>query len=86
MNRLKKILIMGLPGAGKSTLAKALAQRLNAVHLNADEIRTEINKGLGFSLEDRIEHGHIQTVDGALAYYRKHFAAIEPQFNLKPTV
>ncbi len=56
MNRLKKILIMGLPGAGKSTLAKALAQRLNAVHLNADEIRTEINKGLGFSLEDRIEH------------------------------
>lgn len=56
MNRLKKILIMGLPGAGKSTLAKALAQRLNAVHLNADEIRKEINKTLGFSLEDRIEH------------------------------
>ena len=56
MNRLKKILIMGLPGAGKTTLAKELAQRLNAVHLNADEVRKEINKGLGFSLEDRIEH------------------------------
>ena len=56
MNRLKKILIMGLPGAGKTTLAKELAKRLNAVHLNADEVRKEINKGLGFSIEDRIEH------------------------------
>jgi adenylate kinase family enzyme len=31
-----KILIMGLPTAGKTTLAKVLARRLNAVHLNAD--------------------------------------------------
>ena len=53
---MKKILIMGLPGSGKTTLAKELAKRLNAVHLNADEIRSEINKGLGFSLEDRLEH------------------------------
>lgn len=48
----KKILIMGLPGAGKTTLAKALALRLNA----ADEVRTNINKDLGFSEGDRIEH------------------------------
>ena len=53
---MKKILIMGLPGSGKTTLAKELAKRINAVHLNADEIRAEINKGLGFSLEDRLEH------------------------------
>ena len=56
MNRLKKILIMGLPGSGKTTLAKALSAELNAVHLNADEIRGQINKNLGFSIEDRIEH------------------------------
>ena len=54
MNR--KILIMGLPGAGKTTLARALAPRLNAVHFNADDIRREINKDLGFSETDRIEH------------------------------
>ena len=53
---MKKILIMGLPGVGKTTLANHLAQMLAAVHLNADEIRKEINKDLGFSIEDRIEH------------------------------
>jgi adenylylsulfate kinase len=51
----RKILIMGLPGAGKSTLARALAPRLNAVHFDADELRANINKDLGFSLADRIE-------------------------------
>jgi adenylylsulfate kinase len=50
-----KILIMGLPGAGKTTLAMALARELQCVHFNADEIRKEINKDLGFSVDDRIE-------------------------------
>ena len=53
---MKKILIMGLPGAGKTTLAKSLAPRLNAVHFNADDIRKHVNRDLGFSLEDRLEH------------------------------
>ena len=52
---MKKILIMGLPGAGKTTLALELAKLLNAVHFNADEIRKEINKDLKFSVEDRLE-------------------------------
>lgn len=51
----KKILIMGLPGAGKTTLSKLLAARLNAAHYNADEVRANINKDLGFSEADRIE-------------------------------
>jgi adenylylsulfate kinase len=52
----RKLLIMGLPGAGKTTLANALAPRLNAVVFNADEVRANINKDLGFSEPDRIEH------------------------------
>jgi adenylylsulfate kinase len=56
LQMLRKILIMGLPGAGKTTLAKSLAPRLNAVHFNADEVRQNIHKDLGFSEADRIEH------------------------------
>ena len=53
---MRKLLVMGLPGAGKTTLANAIAPRLNAVVFNADEVRANINKDLGFSEPDRIEH------------------------------
>lgn len=52
---MKKVLIMGLPRSGKTYLATALAPKLNAVHFNADAVRAEINKDLGFAPEDRIE-------------------------------
>src|SRR5262245_58303056 len=51
----RKILIMGLPGSGKSTLTQTLAPMLNAVVFNNDGVRANINKDLGFTLEDRIE-------------------------------
>src|SRR5260370_20114708 len=47
---------MGLSTAGKTTLARVLAPRLNAVHFNADDVRHNINRELGFSETDRIEH------------------------------
>jgi cytidyltransferase-like protein len=53
---MRKILIMGLPGAGKTTLAGALAPLLNAVVFNADAVRANISRDLGFSHEDRVEH------------------------------
>ena len=40
---MKIILIMGLPGAGKTTLANELAPMLNAKRLNADEVRKAAN-------------------------------------------
>ena len=39
----KIILVMGLPGAGKTTLANQLAPELNAQRLNADEVRKAAN-------------------------------------------
>lgn len=52
----RKILIMGLPGAGKTTLANTLAPLLNAVVFNADAVRANLSRDLGFAHEDRVEH------------------------------
>jgi adenylylsulfate kinase len=40
---MKIILIMGLPGSGKTTLANELGPMLNAKRLNADEVRRDAN-------------------------------------------
>ena len=51
-----KVLIMGLPGAGKTTLATALAPLIGAVVFNADAVRANLSLDLGFSHADRISH------------------------------
>lgn len=51
----------GLSGAGKSTIANIVEQKLNAQHkhtylLDGDNVRHGLNKDLGFTDEDRIEN------------------------------
>ena len=53
----KKILIMGLPGAGKTYLAERLAPILNATWLNADEVRKNADDW-DFSSEGRIRQSN----------------------------
>ena len=48
-----KILICGLPGSGKTTLAEPFARLIGAVHINADAIREEYNDW-DFSPEGRM--------------------------------
>ena len=50
---MKIILVMGLPGAGKTTLADEMAPLLNAKRLNADEVRKAANDW-DFSEEGRV--------------------------------
>jgi adenylylsulfate kinase-like enzyme len=45
---------MGLPESGKTTLAKELSKKLNAIHLNADEMRNNVWTDLTFKYTDRI--------------------------------
>ncbi len=49
---MKIILIMGLPGSGKTTLASELASLINAKRINADEVRKTSNDW-DFSKEGR---------------------------------
>ena len=48
-----KILIFGLPGSGKTTLAKPFAELIGGVHLNADKVREKYNDW-DFTPEGRI--------------------------------
>ncbi len=53
--------LTGLPGAGKSTLARALERRLHALGraclvLDGDNLRHGLNRDLGFSPEERREN------------------------------
>ena len=59
--RARVLWFYGLSGSGKSTLAVALERRLAAegrvTHLlDGDNLRTGLNRGLGFSDEDRAEN------------------------------
>lgn len=49
-----KILIFGLPGSGKTTLAEPLAELLDGVHINADAVRARYNDW-DFSIQGRVK-------------------------------
>ena len=51
--KVRKILIMGLPGAGKTYLAKEIYKHLNAIRINGDEVRKKF-KDWDFTKEGRI--------------------------------
>lgn len=42
-NRCFLLIIMGLPGTGKTSLALALAETMGLAHLNTDSIRNKLN-------------------------------------------
>jgi sulfate adenylyltransferase len=53
----RTVFLTGFSGSGKSTIARALVERLNAQRsitlLDGDVVRTHLSRGLGFSREDR---------------------------------
>ena len=47
------ILIAGLPGTGKTTIAKAFAKKQGALHFNSDQIRRELGLWGSYRPEDK---------------------------------
>jgi predicted kinase len=57
---MKAYVLVGAPGAGKSTLASKIAQSENAVVISGDDVRAELygdeaNQGQWTEIQDRIE-------------------------------
>lgn len=77
MSNVRLYMMCGLPFAGKSTLARALAQHLGAVHLETDAINTE--RGLGLS-------GAAITTREWAATYREAYRRLEALLNAGNTV
>ena len=57
MKKKIKILVMGLPGSGKTTLSDKLAPLIKASRVNADEVRKKFNDW-DFSLDGRIRQSN----------------------------
>lgn len=59
MNNLEVILIMGVSGTGKTTIAKALSQEINAIFIDADDFHPQSNvikmsQGIPLNDQDRL--------------------------------
>ncbi len=70
------VLLTGLSGSGKSTIAKELAQLLrrstdqHVTLLDGDEVRAMLSKGLGFSRDDRLLN--VQRIGWVAALVAEH--------------
>lgn len=71
--QVRLVLVGGLPGTGKSTVADAVADELDALVLRTDEVRLRVQAGLG---PDRYEPANV------LAVYRQAVAEAETLLGL----
>ncbi|MCC6725897.1 MAG: ATP-binding protein [Saprospiraceae bacterium] len=94
------ILIAGLPGSGKTSLANAIAAKLGAPHFNSDQIRREMGLWGSYGPTDKakvyeallertrqaLALGATVVVDSTFyrASLRKPFEEMAAQFALKP--
>lgn len=69
-----RILVMGLPGSGKTTLAQVLAKKLDAAYFNADTVRAQFNDWEFFA-DARIRQAERMRALCDLAQHKKYAVA-----------
>jgi len=62
------IAIMGLPGSGKTFLAKELAKKINAVIISSDTVRIELKQTGKYDIKTKLEiyHAMLKLMDAAI--------------------
>lgn len=91
-------LIAGLPGTGKTTIARAFAQRIGAIHLSSDALRQELGLMGHYTPEDKakvynemlervrisLNEGRTVVVDSTFykASVRQPFAALAASYGI----
>jgi len=71
-----RILIMGLPGSGKTTLGRALSKKLNYAFFNADEVREQFNDW-DFSIRGRRRQAERMKELSFVASYHKRGSVVD---------
>ncbi len=63
------VIVMGLPGSGKTYFAQHLARVLNAEHISSDQVRNEYRQRGRYELSDKLAvyHAMMEQADEALA-------------------
>lgn len=78
------IIIMGLPGSGKTYFAKAFSKRIGGMHINSDMIRKDLDKQPAYAAADKaaiysvmfnqvcqaLKRGEIVVVDATFSLYK----------------
>jgi predicted kinase len=77
------IMVMGLPGCGKTYFAKAFAKRIGGVHFNSDIIRKQRQQHTAYSSKNKsqVYQTMFQTV--CLALEEKKVVIVDATFSLK---